>query len=253
MTLGNAIYSAFLKLVGDHDPELATWLHDADGPKPFTTSPLQGPVTVRDRQMLVHHDRDYWLRVTSVDERLSEVLLAIEEHPPATIQLHKGQFAVQQVSHQAAAHPWALSMPYEALYEAALSRDRQSRSQVAMVFESPTAFRSQGRTTVFPVTRLVFGSLLARWNYSAPMPLDESLIDVLDTEIDVDRYDLKTQMQNFGRYQLQVGFVGRCTFGARKDTEPVVVWCMRLLAQFAFFAGVGYRTTMGMGQVKLLA
>jgi hypothetical protein len=24
------------------------------------------------------------------------------------------------------------------------------------------------------------------------MPLDESLIDVLDTEIDVDRYDLKT-------------------------------------------------------------
>ena len=92
---------------------------------------------------------------------------------------------------------------------------------------------------------------MRHWNHYAPFPLDEDLIDVLDAEIDVDRYDLETQMQNFGRYQLQIGFVGQCTFGARKDVEAEVVWCMWLLAQFAFFAGVGYRTTtMGMEQVR---
>ena len=57
-------------------------------------------------------------------------------------------------------------------------------------------------------------------------------------------------MQDFGRYQLQVGFVGQCTFGVRKDMPAEVVWGIRLLAAFGFFAGVGYRTTMGMGQVR---
>lgn len=251
MTLGNAFYTAFLQLVAEHDPELATWLHDANGPKPFTTSPLQGPVAVRDKQLHLQPDQDYWLRVTSIDARLSRTLSALEAQPPPTLRLHNGQFAVTHVTSQPQVHPWAACVPYDALYEAALAHEMRSRPQVPLVFESPTAFRSQGRTTVFPLPRLVFGSLMSRWNHYAPFPLDEDLIDVLDAEIDVDRYDLKTQMQNFGRYQLQIGFVGQCTFGARKDVEAEVVWCMRLLAQFAFFAGVGYRTTMGMGQVRL--
>jgi CRISPR-associated endoribonuclease Cas6 len=105
---------------------------------------------------------------------------------------------------------------------------------------------------VFPLPRLVFGSLLSRWNHCAPLPLAPELVEAFDTGIDVDRYTLNTQMQDFGRYQLQVGFVGQCTFGTRKGVAAEVVWGMQLLAAFAFFAGVGYRTTMGMGQVRLL-
>lgn len=82
MTLGNAFYTAFLQLVAEHDPELATWLHDANGPKPFTTSPLQGPVAVRDKQLHLQPDQDYWLRVTSIDARLSRTLSALEAQPP---------------------------------------------------------------------------------------------------------------------------------------------------------------------------
>jgi hypothetical protein len=162
MTLGNAFYTALLQLVAHHDQNLAARLHDTNGPKPFTTSPLQGPVTVRGRQLLVQRDCDYWLRVTSVEERLSHILLAMEEHPPQTLPLHGGQFAVVQMSSQAHAHPWAARMPYDALYETAVPREMRSRSQVTLVFESPTAFRSQGQTLLFPLPRLVFGSLIAR-------------------------------------------------------------------------------------------
>ena len=56
MTLGNAVYTAVLQLIGAYDRDLADWLHDAQGPKPLTTSPLQGPMTARDRQVLVQHD-----------------------------------------------------------------------------------------------------------------------------------------------------------------------------------------------------
>lgn len=253
MTLGNAFYTAVLQLVGEYDRDMVARLHDADGPKPFTTSPLQGPVTVADKQLRLQRGHDYWLRVTSLEAQLSRILLAIEEHPPQTMRLHDGQFTVAQVSSQSQDHPWACRAQYDALYAAALRGDVRSRPQVTMVFESPTAFRSQGRTMVFPLPRLVFGSLLSRWNQYAPLPLDTDLLEALDLGIDVDRYTLQTQMQNFGRYQLQVGFVGRCTFGARKGVPAEVVWGVRLLAEYAFFAGVGYRTTMGMGQVRLLA
>jgi CRISPR-associated endoribonuclease Cas6 len=253
MTLGNAFYTAMLQLVADYDQDMAAYLHDTDGPKPFTTSPLQGPVTSRDRQLLVQRDRDYWLRVTSVEERLSHILLAMEERPPQTLQLHGGQFAVLHMSSQAHTHPWAARMSYDALYETAVASETRSRPQLTLIFESPTAFRSQGRTLLFPLPRLVFGSLMTRWNGYAPRPLDAALLESFDAWIDVERYTLQTQMQDFGRYQLQAGFVGQCTFGVRKGAVAEVVWGMRLLAAFAFFAGVGYRTTMGMGQVRLLA
>jgi CRISPR-associated endoribonuclease Cas6 len=253
MTLGNAFYTAVLQLVGEHDRDMAAQLHNADGPKPFTTSPLQGPVTAADKQLRLQRGHDYWLRVTSLDAEISRLLLAIEEQPPQAMRLHDGQFIVAQVSSQSQDHPWACRTQYDALYAAALRCDVQTRPQVTMVFESPTAFRSQGRTIVFPLPRLVFGSLLSRWNQYAPLPLDKELLEAMEMGIDVDRYTLQTQMQNFGRYQLQVGFVGQCTFGVRKGVAREVVWGMRLLAAFAFFAGVGYRTTMGMGQVRLLA
>lgn len=250
MTLGNALYTAVLQWLGDYDESLAAELHDANGPKPLTTSPLQGPVTVVDRQVCVQPDQEYWVRVTSVEEHLSQTLLAIESHPPAILRLHAGQFSVVQVSSQPQDHAWAMRMPYGALYTMALGHESGARPQVTLVFESPTAFRSQGQTLLFPLPRLVFGSLVQRWNRNAPHPLDEGLIDAFDTGLDVDRYTLKTQMQNFGRYQLQACFVGQCTFGARKGVPAEVAWGMRLLARFAFFAGVGYRTTMGMGQVQ---
>lgn len=253
MTLGNAFYTAMFQLVEQYNPDLSAQLHDTAGSKPFTTSPLQGPVTVRNRQLLVQRDCDYWLRVTSMEAHLSRILLAIEEHPLQTLRLHGGQFAVAQMSSQSAVHPWAARMQYAALYEAAVRREERPRPQVTMVFESPTAFRSQGRTLLFPLPRLVFGSLLTRWNCYAPVPLATELLEPLEMGIDVERYTLQTQMQDFGRYQLQAGFVGQCTFGARKGVAAEVVWGMRLLAAFAFFAGVGYRTTMGMGQVRLLA
>jgi hypothetical protein len=40
---------------------------------------------------------------------------------------------------------------------------------------------------------------------------------------------------------------------ARKGIATENVWGMWLLAAFAFFAGVGYWTTMGMGPVRFLA
>jgi len=63
------------------------------------------------------------------------------------------------------------------------------------------------------------------------------------------RYELKTQMGDFGNYR-QIGFVGHCTLGMPRRPVADVLRGMHLLCETAFFTGVGYKTTMGMGQVR---
>jgi len=251
MTLGNAFYTALLRLIGEHDVALATWLHDLNGPKPLTTSPLNGPVSVRDKRAWVNPEQIYWLRTTCFESHLTAAFMAIQTQPPRTLRLHQAAFAVEAVSCHPDDHPWAAQVVVDDLYRAALQSEARGRPQVTLEFCSPTAFRSQGRTHVFPLPHWVFGSLMTRWNAYAQLPLEPDLLEAMDAYIDIERYGLNTQMQDFGRYQLQIGFVGPCTYGTRKGAPNEVVWGLRLLAQFAFFAGVGYRTTMGMGQVRV--
>jgi CRISPR-associated endoribonuclease Cas6 len=118
-----------------------------------------------------------------------------------------------------------------------------------LTFLSPTAFRSQGRTLLMPLPRLVFTSLLEWWNRYAPFPLSPAILEDVEADVDIARYTLHTQMLDFDRYR-QVGFVGDCEFLARRGTPAVILQHLHLLTAFALFSGVGYKTTMGMGQVR---
>jgi CRISPR-associated endoribonuclease Cas6 len=54
-------------------------------------------------------------------------------------------------------------------------------------------------------------------------------------------------MLEFGSYR-QIGFAGECTYEFATDAPGELKRQVSLLADFAFHAGVGYKTTMGMGQ-----
>jgi CRISPR-associated endoribonuclease Cas6 len=101
----------------------------------------------------------------------------------------------------------------------------------------------------FPLPRFVFLTLAEKWNRHSPVHLGEEIAQVLAERVLLSRYNLKTHMLDFGRYR-QIGFTGRCEF--RIEAENGDLWgrVPHLLADFAFYAGVGYKTTMGMGQVQ---
>jgi CRISPR-associated endoribonuclease Cas6 len=159
------------------------------------------------------------------------------------------EFEVCAVTSQAPEHPWAQRSTYEQLYTRAV--ERPPASQHTLDFVSPTVCRSQGRNQLMPVPRLIFASLWESWHAFAPVPLPPALLPMLSTEVDVLRYELKTQMYDFGNYR-QVGFVGPCTFGLPQRQPADVLRGMQLLLESAFFTGVGYKTTMGMGQTRRL-
>jgi len=253
LTQGNAIHAWFLSLVHQQSPTLARWLHGQERRKPFTTSPLQGALTRQGQSARVRADHTYWLRVTSLQADLSAVLLAIEAAPPPRVRLFDVEFEVCTVTSHPQAHAWAGQSTYEHLY--AQAGVNQPAAQATLEFFSPTVFRSQGRNQLLPSPRLIFSSLWDSWHAFAPLLLPDALLPLLSTELNVLSYELKTQMCDFGKYR-QSGFVGSCTLGMpRRPAAPDadVLRGMHLLCHTAFFTGVGYKTTMGMGQARRLA
>ena len=72
-------------------------------------------------------------------------------------------------------------------------------------------------------------------------------------------YTLHSHIVTFPRHP-QRGFVGTCRYTLRRAEEEIsseahttlsVQQQIVLLAQFAFYSGIGYKTAMGMGQVRI--
>jgi CRISPR/Cas system endoribonuclease Cas6 (RAMP superfamily) len=110
---------------------------------------------------------------------------------------------------------------------------------------------------------LVFSSLRRRWEDIAPPELAplvqrERMASYLEEDgIVIIDYDLTAHHVHLTTHQLR-GFVGSCTYQLRGPDEPTspdapltVRQQFYLLALLAFYSGVGHKTTMGLGQVRL--
>jgi CRISPR-associated endoribonuclease Cas6 len=110
----------------------------------------------------------------------------------------------------------------------------------------------------------VFPGLARRWEDIAPPELigmvqKESIERYIEDDgIIIVDYDLKTHRLKFTTHQQQ-GFIGLCRYHLRSSaaekpscTALTVRQQILLLAQLAFYCGVGYKTSMGMGRVRPL-
>ncbi len=113
-----------------------------------------------------------------------------------------------------------------------------------------------------PLPYYVFPHLAKRWNELAPPELahlvQAAAIEqyTLDEGVVIDDYNLKPHSVKFTTHWQQ-GFVGTCKYLLRGPDNPItgespltVRQQMLLLGQLAFYCGVGYKTTMGMGRTR---
>jgi len=254
-TMGHQVHAAFLRTVEESDPALAEVLHLPNLPaRPFTVSPLQGVGRAQDGQVRLSPERDYFLRFTvlypPIFERFMSRFLRGEGRP--VIRLGKALLLIKEILTTPGSHPWAGYSSW-----AQLAVEARPEQEITLEFASPTAFgfgqKDWGKqVVVLPEPRLVFGSLARSWNELSPpgLQVDRNALKAYTEEhVVVKRLrGLETQMLCFRRSP-QVGFVGQVTYGLMADNEPA---CCQFngLADFAFFAGVGIKTTMGMGQVR---
>lgn len=255
-TLGHQAHAAFLRTVREADPALAEVLHVPQFQvRPFTVSPLLGVGRARDGMVTVRPDEDYFLRFTVLYEPIFEQFMArfLRGQGRPVVRLGRALFLVREILVTPESLPWAGYTSFGQLY-----RQARSESEIELEFTSPTVFsfgrKAWGHKFVpLPEPALVFRSLWKKWNICAfpEMTLDDALLEYVAENVVVKRYQLETRMQHFGRWP-QVGFVGCVTFKlmGRRETDDLFRRQLNLLADFAFYSGVGYKTTQGMGQCR---
>lgn len=256
LTQGALAHAAFLDLVRAADPELADRLHESGGRQPFTISPLRELPergSDADGHRLRVGDRAA-LRLTLLDPALFMAFLQrlLADGPHLRLRLGDVTFAVEDAIGAPGSHPW---VGYTTTGELA---DRAARERhIRMVFASPTSvsWGKQGtaerRMIVIPWPQAFFASLRGAWNRltgdTIPIAF-EQWVEAYVVVREVARWQTAVYQLKRGTYP---GGYGDVTFEAL-DAHPEYLPILNMLADFAFYSGVGTKTTMGMGQARRL-
>ena len=245
---GRHYHALFLTLVSSVDQALGDYLHTSNTDKAFTLSPLQ--VQRNHHTLQFCHQRPIplgtscWWRISLLDDTLFSKLtsLWLNLNPKHPWHLGSADLYITSIfGTPQSTQPWANACTYTQLYEQASDRHRL----ITLSFATPVAFRQGGYDTVLPTRECVFNSILSRWNkYSGieftniPIELIYPSFCKIHTEV-ISNYDSKF-----------IGCIGEISYRILGDVEPMAIKQMNTLANFALYAGVGRKTTMGMGMTR---
>lgn len=235
-SLGRALYSQVMNWLSLEDSELANSIHNNQN-TPFSLSALKG----FRRKSGTKAGDEFCFRIALLKGNLIHPLLAgLDTWGNKPISLAKRSFVLRAIYSIPESHPEVSSADYYLLAKAPKAFD-----DITLQFLTPTSFKQEQHIQPFPLTELVFGSLLRRWNTFAPEDLHfpPVLWQGLISAFDIKTHALKMEGG------AQIGAVGwvRYRFPDPKQAEIATT-----LAYFANFAGVGRKTATGMGQVKFL-
>ena len=249
--LGRAVHAWLLDRIEGVDAPLARRLHEESGPRPFTVSNLWGTGRAREGRVTLEPERPCWVRLTGLTDEVSG---AIERALPAIgerLALAGVPLRVTGVATEAGQHPWAGRAGYADLVQRYTLAPGPHPQAVTLRFASPTLFRSGGRDLPLPLPSLVFGGYLRKWNGFSPLALPEEARRYAEECVALGRFKLRSHLVSFerGGKGAHVGFTGQVRF---RFLVGDAYWTrvMLLLAGYGFWAGTGYRTTVGLGQTQ---
>jgi CRISPR-associated endoribonuclease Cas6 len=234
-TLSRALHALVIRWLAVANPSLAEAIHASQN-SPLTISGLLG----NRRQGGVQVGDYFYFRITLLDGSLIEPLIkGFEKSETQSIVIADFPFVLRNMYALPGTHQLAGADDY-----ALLSNPPQVLNDIELNFLSPTSFKQNRDVQTFPLPELVFSSLHRRWNIFAP---EQYHFPTCEWNAVVSAYELKTyalKMEGGAEVGAQ-GWV-RYRFG---DMETARI--ATILANFAFFAGVGRKTAMGMGQTQI--
>ena len=127
----------------------------------------------------------------------------------------------------------------------------ESKNKFEVRFLTPAAFRQRKQYVILPDIRLMAQSLMAKYESSFGDP-DEADIDALN-ELVANTFITKHNLHSAifpAEGQNIPGFVGSMVFICKGTNTMARYW--RMLLKFGEFSGIGIKTAMGMGGIKIL-
>jgi CRISPR-associated endoribonuclease Cas6 len=281
---GELVHGAWMSWLRGAAPDVVAWLHDGNRRRFFTCSSLRFPLP--DQRMLeaerdnIHlpldPTRTYTVRITLLLGELFplfyETLMNFSGAGVGRpfMQIGKQLFLLEEViMSNDDPEGWSGSASLTSFVEKAKALHLNQTEPLKLEFASLTTFNRskdrKGRGLYYarlPLPEYIFPELARRWQDIAPSELaplvQRERIEqfIQDDGVVVADYDLKPHQVRFAAYPQQ-GFVGMCKYhlrGPDEETTPEAPLTVRqqllLLAQVAFYCGVGYKTPMGVGQVR---
>jgi CRISPR-associated endoribonuclease Cas6 len=230
---GSECHGLIYALLGKILPEYSQSLHEARF-NPYSLGPLRGEGRSINGIYHLASGGEYSFTISSFTDEMRDAISSLRTlmHPAYHFRLGSADCR------------WlTLEKIAEAKYQELL-RESTGR-QFDIVFLSPTCFRRQGISLLFPSPELVFTNLLERWNAFAPISMDVEPSEMLF----VSRYNLKTSLVRFAKYKM-TGFTGKVEYSFSNSAAEDRRQLIGALARFANFAGIGYKTGMGMGECR---
>lgn len=287
---GELVHGAWLDWLRAAAPDVAAMLHDGNKRRLFTCSSVQFPLPlerVREAERENVHlpltpEKTYLVRVTLLLGELFPLFYNTLLHfnmaefgakRPPFMAIGKQSFLLEEViADRDDAGNWTGFTSFGQLVEKAKEQVPDKSETVTLEFASITSFnwinvadKTYGNFFArLPLPQYVFPWLAKRWRALAPPELAgvvqvERIQQYVQVDgVVIDDYSLRPHRVQYPDYP-QRGFVGSCSYLLRGPDEATTEEApltlrqqLLMLAQLAFYTGVGYKTTMGMGQVRPL-
>lgn len=232
---GSELHGLLFKVVRAVDEKIARSLHDSD-PKPFAIGPLRGRGSLKEGLMTLEKGSKYSFSLSALDKGMTDLLPEIEKYLQSEeLRLGEASFRLEETKPL-----FKKPMPYFKLMAINAEED------LKVSFDSLTCFRRDGKLHLFPLPELILPGLVKRCEHFSGFTLPR----LKPEAVLVLQHNIKTGLAGFTKYNL-VGFKGFCKYGFTPGTLELDRWAVTLLFNFAAIAGAGYKTTMGMGQVRV--
>ncbi len=122
-------------------------------------------------------------------------------------------------------------------------------SKVKLQFLTPTAFKSRGSYVIMPTPRLIFQNLLMHYSqvYEGSKEIDADTVDFIEQNVHVCSYNLQSRyFEHVAPHGKKIpAFIGAMTLSIGGPQS--MTGLARMLLKFGTYAGMGIKTSMGMG------
>lgn len=251
--MGSAVHQAFHKSIS---PMLADVLHDPSiSQQPFATStlfrwqldiPLQGQVRVRDMA---------WIRFVGLHPYILHQLDAFRRANPRTLEIDRARWQVVGCTWHG--HLYAGQFSAAERWRAHQQMTALPR-YIRLRFLTPAYLKSRGiEPYLEPDTPLIFAEgLLKRWQAFYPaLPPPPGFAEFVSGHVHLHHRACWQTPTIMAKGAVLRGFTGDVVYRVDTDAAAAQPACARflaLMAEYATFAGVGKKTTMGLGMIDRL-
>lgn len=129
--------------------------------------------------------------------------------------------------------------------------DEEEVRYIQVQFLTSTAFKQRGQYVFYPDLRCIYQSLMNKYEYASrdSMMTDEETLNELCEHSQIVSYELKTVPFSLEKVKIPA-FVGKITI--KMQGTKTMARFARFLFEFGTYSGVGIKTAIGMGALKVI-